>query len=165
MIRRLLATGACATVALGAALALAPHERRLALVAYVDFACALLLFGLARAVCRTLPPQARRARVAPGSAEPPIEQSDWLDRQLHFARASAEELHRSFRPVVVQVAAAQLARKHGVALEREPDRARSLVSERLWELIRPDRPTPQKRGRGLRPEELERVIAELEELQ
>jgi hypothetical protein len=55
-------------------------------------------------------------------------------------------------------------RKHGVVLEREPARARTLVGERLWELIQPDRPAPPERARGLRPEELRELVAELEEL-
>jgi hypothetical protein len=164
MMRRLLATATAATAALGVALALGPHDRELALAAYVDFLCALLLFGLARAICAALPPQARRPKAVERAAAGQIEQSDWLERQLRLAQASADELHRHFRPVVVQVAAAQLARKHGVALEREPARVRALVGERLWELIRPDRPPPPERGRGLRTEELRRLIAELEDL-
>jgi hypothetical protein len=162
--RRLLATAAAATVALGVALALGPHDRELALVAYVDFLCALLLYGLARATCGSLPAQARRPKDIARAAPSPIEQSDWLERRLGLAQASADELHRHFRPVVVEVAAAQLARKHGVELERDPDRAHALVGERVWELIRPDRPAPPQRGRGLRAEELRRLIAELEDL-
>jgi hypothetical protein len=162
--RKLVATAAVATVALGVALALGPHDRELALVAYVDFLCALVLVGLARAIGGALPPQARRPKVVARAGGSQIEQSDWLERRLHLAQASADELHRHFRPVVVQVAAAQLARKHGVALEREPARAQALVGEHLWELIRPDRPAPPERGRGLRSDELRRLIAELEDL-
>ena len=163
--RRLLATAAVATVAFGVALAAGPHDRELAFVAYIDFLCALLLVGLARALCRELPPQPRRRGAhAPPAAAVQIEQSDWLERQLHLAQASADELHRYFRPIVVQIAAAQLVRKHGVVLERDPARARALVGERLWELIRPDRPPALERRRGLRPEELRGLVAELEEL-
>ena len=162
--RGLLAIAAVGTIALGVALALGPHDRELALVAYVDFLAALLLAGLARAVCRALPPRARRPKGVPRAESSPVEQSDWLERRLRLARASAGELHSQFRPVVVQIAAAQLARKHGVVLEREPEHARELVDAGLWELIRPDRPAPSERGRGLRAEELRRVVAELEEL-
>jgi hypothetical protein len=164
MMLRLLVVAASATVALGVALALGSHERELALVAYVDFVCALVLFGLARAICGSLPPHARRHETIARAAGPEIEQSAWLDRQLRLAQASADELHRHFRPLVVQLAAAQLARKHGVVLEREPARARALVGEHLWELIRPDRPAPAEHGRGLRSNDLRRLIAELEEL-
>src|SRR5262249_38517015 len=163
--RRLLATAAVATVAFGVALAAGPHDRELAFVAYVDFLCALLLVGLARSICRPLPPQPRRGGIhAPPAAAAQIAQSDWLERQLRLAQASGDELHRYFRPIVVQIAAAQLVRKHGVVLERDPARARAFVGERLWELIRPERPLAPQRGRGLRPRELRRLVAELEEL-
>jgi hypothetical protein len=163
--RGLLATAAVATVALGVALALGPHDRVLAFVAYLDFVCALLLVGLARRICRTLPRQARPRRAhAPRAAAAQVEQSDWVERRLRLAQTSADELHRHFRPIVIQIAAAELARKHGVVLEREPARARALVGDRLWELIRPDRPAPPERGRALRPDELRELVAELEEL-
>jgi len=163
--RRLVATAAVATVALGVALALGPRDRGLALVAYLDFVCALLLVGLARSISRALPRHARRGRDhAPQAGAAQVEQSDWVERRLRLAQTSADELHRHFRPIVVEIAAAELARKHGVVLEREPARARALVGERLWELIRPDRTPPSERGRGLRPDELRDLVADLEEL-
>jgi len=163
--RGLLATAAVATVALGVALALGPHDRGLAFVAYLDFVCALLLIGLAQSICRALPRQARRRRAhAPRAAAAQVEQSDWVERRLRLAQTSADELHRHFRPIVIEIAAAELVRKHGVVLEREPGRARALVGERLWELIQPDRPAPPGRGRGLRPDELRDLVADLEAL-
>ena len=163
--RGLLATAAVATVALGVALALGPHDRGLAFVAYLDFVCALLLIGLARSVCRALPRQARRRPAhAPQATTAQVEQSDWLERQVRLAQTSADELHRHFRPIVIQIASAQLVRRHGVILEREPARARALVGDRLWDLIQPDRPAPPERGRGLRPDELRQLVVELEEL-
>jgi hypothetical protein len=163
--RGFVACAVVATVALGAALALGPHDRVLAFVVYLDFVCALLLIGLARSICRALPRQAQRRPTPASRAQAAqVEQSDWLERQLRLAQASADELHRHFCPIVVQIAAAQLVRKHGVVLEREPARAQALVGERLWDLIQPDRPSPPERGRGLRPDELRDLVAELEEL-
>src|SRR5262249_57746653 len=130
--RGLLATAAGATVALGLALGLGPHDRGLAFVAYLDFVCALLLVGLARSVCRALPQQARRRRAhAPQVTAVQVEQSDWLERQLRLAPTSADELHRQFRPIVIQIAAPPPLRKPRRVLRPEPARAPPLVRERL----------------------------------
>ena len=45
------------------------------------------------------------------------------------------------RPIVREIAAARLAR-HGVSLDRQPERARALLGAQTWELVRPDREAP-----------------------
>src|SRR5262249_61180766 len=99
--RGFLATAAVATVAFGVALAAGPHDRELAFVAYIDFLCALLLVGLARSLCRALPPQPRRRGAhAPPAAAVQIEQSDWLERPLHLATAAADAPAPPFPPLL-----------------------------------------------------------------
>jgi hypothetical protein len=161
---RLLAGAVAATVALAIALGFGPHTRSLALAAYLDFLCALVVIGLAATIRSTFPPAPdpprRRHRRRP---EPrPPEQVDWVERQLGFARSSGRELHVYFRPLVAQIAAALLAREHGIGAGREPEWPRELVGEHVSELIRQDRPEPDRHAPGLSLQELRQLVDELE---
>jgi hypothetical protein len=153
------------TVALAAALSGAPHDRALALAAYLAFVCALALTWLARGDTAPLPRDDRvlgRAR-APRAEKPPLpEQLDWLARRLATAQGTGRELHVYFRPLVRQIASAALAGRHGIALDGQPERARAVVGERVWELVRADRPEPDRETPGLSPAELRALIDDLE---
>ena len=71
----------------------------------------------------------------------------------------------AFRPNVVELASVRLARRHGVDLAAEPGRARALVGANVWELVRPDQPTPAElAGRGWPLRRLEELVLELEEI-
>ena len=65
---------------------------------------------------------------------------------LHFATALRPQLQRLF--------AARLAERHGVALRRDPERARALVGPGLWPWIDPAQPPPE-------PQPSESVLREL----
>lgn len=54
---------------------------------------------------------------------------------LHFATALRPQLQRLF--------AARLAERHGVAMRRDPQRARALVGAELWPWIDPAQPPPE----------------------
>lgn len=160
---RLAVIAALATVAFVVALTLGAHGRSLALAAYLVLLCALVLAGSARALSSALPAAGlggarRRARVEP----PTVEQLAWLERQLGGAQSTAAEVHAYFRPLVRQIASASLARRHGIVLERQPERARAIVGEHVWELVRDDRPEPERYARGLELAELRRLIDDLE---
>jgi hypothetical protein len=151
MTKRALGVVLVGTVALGVALDLGPHERALALSAYLDLVCVVLLVCVAGAIRSSLPRgaelgRARRRRRA--RAQRP-DQLDWLDRQLRDARY--------LRPLAVRIASATIARKHGVVLEREPERARALIGERLWRFVGP--------GDLERDIDVRRVIEDLEAIQ
>ncbi len=70
-----------------------------------------------------------------------------LQRVERFARSnlSAAEVHFEVRPVMRDVAAHRLRSRHGVELDRHPDRARELLGDSLFELVRGDRPVPADR--------------------
>jgi hypothetical protein len=139
------------TVALGVALDLGPHDRALAMSAYLDFVCAVLLICIARTIRTSLPPGAelRRAHRQRHSRASRPDQLAWLERQV------GDE--RYFRPLAERIASATLARKHGIVLEREPGRARALLGERLWSFIRP--------GERQRDVDVRRAIEDLEAIQ
>jgi hypothetical protein len=61
------------------------------------------------------------------------------------------------------VAAGLLAARRGVWLDEEPAKARALLGEDAWELVRPGREPPRDRyGPGIDAARLERVLRSLE---
>lgn len=88
-----------------------------------------------------------------------------MERELSLGMADADHAHRRLLPLLRSAAAARLASKHGIALERRPETARSLLGDDVWELLRPDRPEPEDRhATGLKQEEIVAVIASVEAL-
>lgn len=87
-----------------------------------------------------------------------------VEREVTLATGTAFDVHYRLRPAVQAVANGLLLRR-GIDLERGPDRARPLLGEDVWELVRPGRPAPGDRtARGLEPIAIERVIASLERM-
>ena len=58
-----------------------------------------------------------------------------------------------------------LLSRRGIELERQPDAARTLLGEELWELVRPDREPPRDRAApGLELSSLRTMVDSLEAL-
>ena len=132
------------TVALASALALA---------AALAAATALQL----RPAQRQQPPP--RAR----DDEMPLRLRQIVD-DLREAEQSEFGVDRSLRPLLVPIVAARLGRR-GIDMARAPRRAQELLGDRLWEIVRPDRPPAANRvGRGLAGDELRETIERLEQL-
>jgi hypothetical protein len=68
----------------------------------------------------------------------PLEQLRQIDRALTAAQASEVGVDRDLRPLFRPIAAMRLARR-GVDLDRHPEKARAILGEQLWELVRADR--------------------------
>ena len=112
-----------------------------------------------------IPNAARRKRVRrqPDRPDRPADLVR-LERLVVTGRSTAGDVHLRLRPVLKEVAAARL-RPHGVRLEHDPQDARALLGDELWEIVRHDRPWPSEpRAPGLAWEELSSVIARLEQL-
>ena len=149
-----------ATVALVLILDLGARRRGLVVAVYLDVLCALVLIWLAEAVRSALPQgrELNRAAAAPRPGKPPRPmQLEWLERLVGDARSAGFEVPAQFRPVIRNIAATALWRRHSVVLERDPDRARELVGERVWQVIRPDDPVTELPRGGFRA-----LVAELE---
>ncbi|HEX5798633.1 MAG TPA: hypothetical protein VFY02_00865 [Gaiellaceae bacterium] len=83
---------------------------------------------------------------------------------LRDSEQSELGVDRSLRPLLVPIVAARLGRR-GVDMALAPRRAQELLGDRLWEIVRPDRPPAANRvGRGLAGDDLRAAIERLEQL-
>jgi hypothetical protein len=152
-----------ATVGLGMAVLLSPGEPTLTVEIYLFVVAALLLAAVVLRVTEAFP----RAEPVPVQQPPRslrVGQLESVARALDLAEASSFDLHNVLRPIVREVAAARLAR-HGVSLDRQPERARALLGTQTWELVRPDREAPFRGSRGAcSRDELRAIIGSLESI-
>jgi hypothetical protein len=102
------------------------------------------LFG--RLGLRELPPGRFDRAIAPPAPVVPPRPAD-LERLERLVRPNltAAETHFDLRPVLRDLAAHRLRAGHGIELDRDPARARQLLGESLFELVRADRPIPNDR--------------------
>lgn len=72
-----------------------------------------------------------------------------LEHRLAWGSVDAERFESRVRPLLADLVAERLRQRHGIDHTREPDRARSIVGEDLWQLMNPpDRGSgPRARGR------------------
>ncbi len=90
-----------------------------------------------------------------------------LTAEDDVALAQADEfaVHFRLRPQLREIAAAGLAMQAGIELDREPERAEQRLSPETWELVRPDRPRPEREGTsGISTSSLTAVVDELERI-
>jgi hypothetical protein len=157
-----------ATVALVFVLIFAGISSGTVLLVYVLFAAAVLLAFLVNRLRATLPAAddfkalLRRA----GHAEARPDPFEIYRIGLSIASGTQWSIHVRLRPLAQRIASARLSYRHGIDLEREPQRAEAMLQgTRTWELIRPDRQPPEDdAARGWREPELKKLLEELEDL-
>jgi hypothetical protein len=87
------------------------------------------------------------------------------EREVTLGAATAHDAHFRLVPTLRAAATELLAARRGVDLQRTPERARELLGDETWELVRPDRPAPEDgRAPGLDRSALERAVDRLERL-
>jgi hypothetical protein len=114
---------------------------------------------------------ALQLRPARAQATTPRSPDDGLPVQLRRIAAELQEsersefgVDRSLRPLLVPIATTRLGRR-GVDMALAPQRARELLGDDLWEIVRPDRPAASNRvGGGLARDDLQTAIERLERL-
>ena len=100
-------------------------------------------------------------REPPEAVRPP--ELERTERLLTIAVTTAFDLHFRLRPVLREVAEQRLADRQGLRLDSGDPRVKEALGEELWELVRPDRESPERRfARGLEPAAMKRVIERLE---
>jgi hypothetical protein len=83
---------------------------------------------------------------------------------LRESEQSEFGVDRSLRPLLVPIVAERLGRR-GIDMALAPRRARELLGDRLWEIVRPDRPSAAYRvGPGLADDDLREAIERLGQL-
>jgi hypothetical protein len=101
------------------------------------------------------PPRATRARPASLAR---------VEREVTLSTGTAFDVHFRLRPLLRSLSSGLLLR-HGVDLERSPERAAELLGPNLWELVAPDARAPEDRAApGIPIETVEHAIDRLEEL-
>ena len=143
------------------AVLVSPGAPALTVEIYLFVVAALVLAAVLLGVTGALP----RAEPVP-LEQPPrsqrVGQLESIARALDLAESSAFDLHNALRPIVREIATARLAR-HGVSLDRQPERARALLGAQTWELVRPDREAPLRgSGRACSRDELRAIVGSLE---
>jgi hypothetical protein len=165
--RRLAVPVIAATVALIVLLAVRPLSTPRALGIWVVVVAGLALLLLVRhslSQARHAPRFEAALRVRAPAAAEPVELLR-VERELELGIASAGSAHHRLLPLLRAAAAARLASRHGVELDRRPEAARALLGEHAWELLRPDRPEPGDRfGRGVPRECVAALIEKVESL-
>lgn len=166
-LRRLIAPSLAATATLVVLLALRPLPTSRALAIWVVLVAAvalLLLVGHSRDGRGARSRFETALRPPPAAAPQPVELLR-MERDIELGIAGAGNAQHRLLPILREAAAARLASRHGVELERRPDAARGLLGEDVWELLRPDRPEPADRfDRGVPREQVAAAIERVESL-
>lgn len=147
---------------------LIPSRRTLLVEIYELVVAGIAIFALLGAF-RTFEPEVWRRspfeRETEQSEEPePIAELERIDRTVVLGAANEFDLHYRLRPLLRKLAAERLYRRHGVELDGDPERAKPLLGDELWEVVRPDRKLGRRSGPGLPPALLSAHVARLEQL-
>ena len=163
--RRLSVPVALATVALVVLLALPPVSTSRALAIWAVLVAGIALLLVVRH--SRVPHHSRFEAALEGRKTAPPQEVELLrmERELVLGSADAVYAQRRFLPLLRAAAAARLASRHGIELDRRPDAARALLGEHAWELLRSDRPEPADRhGPGVPRAHVAALIERIESL-
>jgi hypothetical protein len=167
-LRRAVGIATLPTVALVVVVLALPGWTRPALHAWLLVVLAIGLVALLAGIRDSVPTapsgfDAALARRATAPARPPSLAK--VEREVSMGVETAFDTHYRLRPLFRRLTAGLLLAHRGVDLERDPERARALVGDDLWALVRPDAAAPEERsGAGVQPAALERAVADLERI-
>jgi hypothetical protein len=164
----ILGFGLLATVLAAVALVATPERRDLILDFYVlalGGIAVIRLVGLTRR--RRMPGERSEFDDALHATHRPpvrISERDKLAREVELGMQTAFDLHYRLRPTLVEIAHNRLAGR-GISLENER-RAKGVLGDEAWELLRPEREPPRDRNApGIGNDELGRLVGVLERIQ
>jgi len=95
---------------------------------------ALMLLQLVRVSIVELPPRER----APVPIVPVAEyfvRLRHLERRLERASKDVADFDWNLRPLLARLAAERLEHRHGIRIRTEPEKARQIVGEQLWQIL------------------------------
>jgi hypothetical protein len=135
----------------GLVLLLGVDRTDLVLDAYLVYAGGLVALAASRIARGAFPPpHGTVPAVVSGSPRRYVhpESLAAMEDDVALAQADGFDLHFRLRPVLREICAAGLAAQSGIELDRQPARARERLSPATWELVRPDRPRPERPPSG-----------------
>jgi hypothetical protein len=142
----------------------------LALPIPLAYAGCLALLMLRRVIALVAAPQQRRTGIPRGAGEEPgsynwLAEQDALriavtrwERRLSWYETDRERFQTSVRPMLGELVDERLRQRHGLTLGGDPDRARALIGDPLWNFLT----TPAKRPPS--PSDLAASVSRLEKL-
>ena len=145
-------------------LVVVPADRSLALDVYLLYLGAALLFVLARMTSphggrRPLPPKKDKP------AEARLPELVRIERDIVLATGSGFDRQMRIGPLMRDIARHKLWTRRGVELEEQPERARELLGDDVWRLLRAGRPEPNARyARGAEISELRQILERIEKV-
>jgi len=158
-----------ALAALGAAplvicLLTLPGDRSLALDVYVLYLGAVLLYVLVR-----MTSGGRKRKPIEAKAEkrsnPRIAELVRIEREVVLATGSGFDRQMRVGPLFRDIARHRLWSRRGVGLEEDPEKARELLGEEIWGLLRSGRPDPNSRyAAGADVAELRQMLERIEKV-
>ena len=165
---RAIGLGLVPTLGLVAAIVLVPARAELAVHVWLLLVVAIALVTAIVALRNAYPdvPSSFDAGSRGGDSEHArLEGLERAEREVALSMSSEFDAHLRLRPALQEIASGLLASRRGVNLERRSARARELLGDETWALVRPDSLPPQRRhGGGIEPARLDRVLTSLEQL-
>jgi hypothetical protein len=157
------------TIALAVVGGVAPGRFVLAAQIYALVVAAIALLAVLTALHRAYPPPGRslvdEALQEPEREEEPLPELARLEREVTLGVASTYDLHFRLRPTLRDTAAGLLAVRRGIDLDRQPERARAVLGDDVWQVVRPDLEPPVDRlARGIEPDRVRRIVEALERI-
>jgi len=141
-----------------------PGDRSHALDIYLLYLGAILLFVLAR---MTSGAEGRRKPIPPKKEQPSTRLPELvrIEREVVLATGSGFDRQMRVGPLMRDIARHRLWTRRGVDLDEQPERARELLGEDVWRLLRSGRPEPDLRyAPGADVAELRQILARIEKV-
>lgn len=141
-----------------------PGDRSHALDIYLLFLGAILLFILAR---MTSGAGGRRKPIPPKKEQPSARLPELvrIEREVVLATGSGFDRQMRVGPLMRDIARHRLWTRRGVDLDEQPERARELLGDDVWRLLRAGRPEPDLRyAPGADVAELRQILQRIEKV-
>ncbi len=116
---------------------------------------------LLRATVNEMVPVESRPEPAPASTTEYFVRLRQLERRLEGASTDGTKFAWNVRPVLAQLAAERLRHRHAIIIRRDPERARAMLGEQLWQIVTSP---PNAPGTAQNLEQLSRLVASIERL-
>ena len=123
----------------------------------------VVVLGVVALIALGIPIPTEARRRSTGTIRLVPSQLHRVERVVWFARSAMVDADRRLYPLLRDQARELLLSRRGIALETEPELARSVLGEAAWDRVRPDRPVSEDRtAPGVELEDIEIVVDAIE---